>query len=47
MPLMKLRLKSNVKQMTDSLETINRRLVKYADTVEQRDREDSNAFGLQ
>lgn len=40
-------LKSNVKQMTDLLETINRQLVKYADTVEQRDREDSNAFGLQ
>jgi len=33
--------------MTDLLETINRQLVKYADTVEQRDREDSNAFGLQ
>lgn len=40
-------LRANVRQMTDLLETINRQLVRYADTVEQRDREDSNAFGLQ
>ena len=40
-------LKGNVNQMTQLLEQINQQLDNYANTVEQRDSEDRNAFGLQ
>lgn len=39
-------LKGNVNQMTQLLEQIDQQLEKYANTVEQRDNEDRNAFGL-
>ena len=39
-------LKGNVDQMTQLLEQIDHQLETYANTVEQRDNEDRNAFGL-
>lgn len=39
-------LKGNVDQMTQLLEQIDHQLETYANTVEQRDNEDCNAFGL-
>ncbi|WP_297818489.1 WXG100 family type VII secretion target [uncultured Lactobacillus sp.] len=39
-------LKTNVDQMTELLNQISQQLKKYAQTVQERDAQDSNAFGL-
>ena len=39
-------LEGNVKQMEELLENIHQQLVKYADVVAERDRQDAGAFGL-
>lgn len=40
-------LRKNVTQMEELLASVNTQLVNYANTVEQRDRDDKQSFGVQ
>lgn len=40
-------LSTSVKQMEELLTSVNQQLVSYANTVEQRDRDDKQSFGVQ